>query len=176
MNLWPETLTQYCCKGRENLICDVKLHFSGILKDAIWFKYCRLTQSLLLPSSCQLANPDSVEGLVLVNIDTNARGWIDWAAQKVVLFSSFLANLKSSIERSVVTQLVLMRVLHHIQFSSRDEITWPCTWSLSSIDYVTVYDINLSTRWIILLISPSSSALWRPPSRSRSCPTCLARY
>lgn len=33
----------------------------------------------------QLANPDAVEGLVLVNIDTNARGWLDWAAQKVCL-------------------------------------------------------------------------------------------
>lgn len=31
----------------------------------------------------QLANPESVEGLVLVNIDTDGRGWIDWAAQKV---------------------------------------------------------------------------------------------
>uniref|UniRef100_A0A4W6EIW5 Protein NDRG2 n=1 Tax=Lates calcarifer TaxID=8187 RepID=A0A4W6EIW5_LATCA len=38
-------------------------------------------------SKFTLANPDSVEGLVLINIDTNARGWIDWAAQKVCLFS-----------------------------------------------------------------------------------------
>lgn len=45
--------------------------------------------TLPLPPLClQLANPDSVEGLVLVNIDTNARGWIDWAAQKVRSTSS----------------------------------------------------------------------------------------
>lgn len=43
----------------------------------------------LLPSCPpQLANPDSVEGLVLINIDIQARGWIDWAAQKVRLSSS----------------------------------------------------------------------------------------
>lgn len=40
--------------------------------------------------SLQLANPDSVEGLVLINIDINARGWIDWAAQKV--YSFFLSE------------------------------------------------------------------------------------
>uniref|UniRef100_A0A674NHU5 Protein NDRG2 n=1 Tax=Takifugu rubripes TaxID=31033 RepID=A0A674NHU5_TAKRU len=38
-----------------------------------------------------LANPDSVEGLVLINIDIQARGWIDWAAQKVRLSSSCLS-------------------------------------------------------------------------------------
>uniref|UniRef100_A0A667WE99 NDRG family member 2 n=1 Tax=Myripristis murdjan TaxID=586833 RepID=A0A667WE99_9TELE len=36
-------------------------------------------------SKFTLANQDSVEGLVLINIDTNARGWMDWAAQKVHL-------------------------------------------------------------------------------------------
>uniref|UniRef100_A0A3Q0QNX8 NDRG family member 2 n=1 Tax=Amphilophus citrinellus TaxID=61819 RepID=A0A3Q0QNX8_AMPCI len=39
-----------------------------------------------------LANPDAVEGLVLINIDTNARGWIDWAAQKVSFFPFFLPS------------------------------------------------------------------------------------
>ncbi|ROL46307.1 Protein NDRG2 [Anabarilius grahami] len=29
-----------------------------------------------------LSNPEAVEGLVLINVDTNARGWMDWAAQK----------------------------------------------------------------------------------------------
>lgn len=43
------------------------------------------------PLSHQLANPDSVEGLVLINIDTNARGWIDWAAQKVGCLFSVLS-------------------------------------------------------------------------------------
>uniref|UniRef100_A0A3B5MTN5 NDRG family member 4 n=1 Tax=Xiphophorus couchianus TaxID=32473 RepID=A0A3B5MTN5_9TELE len=31
--------------------------------------------------------PDMVEGLVLLNIDPNGKGWIDWAASKVPLFN-----------------------------------------------------------------------------------------
>uniref|UniRef100_A0A671MQM4 NDRG family member 2 n=1 Tax=Sinocyclocheilus anshuiensis TaxID=1608454 RepID=A0A671MQM4_9TELE len=34
-------------------------------------------------SKFTLSNPEAVEGLVLINVDTNARGWMDWAAQKV---------------------------------------------------------------------------------------------
>lgn len=33
--------------------------------------------------SRQLIFPDLVEGLVLINIDPNGKGWIDWAATKV---------------------------------------------------------------------------------------------
>lgn len=33
--------------------------------------------------SGQLIFPDLVEGLVLMNIDPNGKGWIDWAATKV---------------------------------------------------------------------------------------------
>lgn len=33
----------------------------------------------------QLIFPDLVEGLVLMNIDPNGKGWIDWAATKVSL-------------------------------------------------------------------------------------------
>uniref|UniRef100_A0A3P8RP83 NDRG family member 2 n=1 Tax=Amphiprion percula TaxID=161767 RepID=A0A3P8RP83_AMPPE len=52
-------------------------------------------------SKFTLANPDSVEGLVLINIDTNARGWIDWAAQKFsvsdsINFETFLQEELSS--------------------------------------------------------------------------------
>lgn len=38
---------------------------------------------LLFPLSLQLIFPDLVEGLVLMNIDPNGKGWIDWAATKV---------------------------------------------------------------------------------------------
>uniref|UniRef100_A0A674A8I3 NDRG family member 2 n=1 Tax=Salmo trutta TaxID=8032 RepID=A0A674A8I3_SALTR len=32
-----------------------------------------------------MAHPDSVEGLVLINMDPETRGWMDWAAQKVTV-------------------------------------------------------------------------------------------
>ncbi|KAL4007204.1 hypothetical protein ACER0C_001056 [Sarotherodon galilaeus] len=58
-----------------------------------------------------LANPDAVEGLVLINIDTNARGWIDWAAQKLSSVTSslteqILCHLFSQEELSSSTDLV----------------------------------------------------------------------
>uniref|UniRef100_A0A4W4HLL7 Protein NDRG2 n=1 Tax=Electrophorus electricus TaxID=8005 RepID=A0A4W4HLL7_ELEEL len=37
-------------------------------------------------------NPHTVEGLVLINIDPNARGWMEWAAQKISLLASCLAE------------------------------------------------------------------------------------
>ncbi|XP_068443484.1 protein NDRG2 isoform X2 [Clinocottus analis] len=62
-------------------------------------------------SKFALANPDSVEGLVLVNIDTNARGWMDWAAQKLSSVTSslteqILSHLFSQEELSSNTELV----------------------------------------------------------------------
>ncbi|CAL1591116.1 unnamed protein product [Knipowitschia caucasica] len=58
-------------------------------------------------SKFTLANPDSVEGLVLVNIDINARGWIDWAAQKLSsLTEQIMTHLFSQEELSAHTELV----------------------------------------------------------------------
>uniref|UniRef100_A0A6Q2Z8V3 Protein NDRG2 n=1 Tax=Esox lucius TaxID=8010 RepID=A0A6Q2Z8V3_ESOLU len=39
-----------------------------------------------------MAHPDSVEGLVLINIDPEARGWIDWAAHKISMLTSSLTE------------------------------------------------------------------------------------
>ncbi|KAM9827502.1 protein NDRG2 [Neosynchiropus ocellatus] len=62
-------------------------------------------------SKFTLANPESVEGLVLINIDTNARGWMDWAAQKLSSVTSslteqLLSHLFSQEELSSNTELV----------------------------------------------------------------------
>ncbi|KAJ8007558.1 hypothetical protein DPEC_G00095290 [Dallia pectoralis] len=39
-----------------------------------------------------MAHQDTVEGLVLINIDPEARGWLDWAAQKISLLTSSLTE------------------------------------------------------------------------------------
>lgn len=88
-------------------------------------------------SSCppQLANPDSVEGLVLINIDIQARGWIDWAAQKVRLCSSDLSMWMSSlwlyvpslssVQLSSVTSSLTEQILTHLFSQVRAAlITW----------------------------------------------------
>ncbi|XP_034020115.1 protein NDRG2 isoform X2 [Thalassophryne amazonica] len=61
-------------------------------------------------SKFTLANPDSVEGLVLINIDINARGWMDWAAQK-------LHSITSS-----QTEQILMHLFSHEELSSHTSL------------------------------------------------------
>ncbi|KAM8996790.1 protein NDRG3 isoform X1 [Pezoporus wallicus] len=41
-------------------------------------------------SRCALSHPDLVEGLILINVDPCAKGWIDWAASK---FSGWTTNI-----------------------------------------------------------------------------------
>uniref|UniRef100_A0A673WXE6 NDRG family member 2 n=1 Tax=Salmo trutta TaxID=8032 RepID=A0A673WXE6_SALTR len=58
-----------------------------------------------------MAHPDSVEGLVLINIDPQARGWMDWAAQKITTLTSslteqILSHLFSQEEMSANADLV----------------------------------------------------------------------
>ncbi|KAM6949431.1 protein NDRG2 [Aplochiton taeniatus] len=62
-------------------------------------------------SKFTIANPESVEGVVLVNIDPNAKGWMDWAAQKLTMLTSslteqILSHLFSQEEMSANTELV----------------------------------------------------------------------
>lgn len=48
---------------------------------------------LIIGFSCiylqKLKHPDMVEGLVLINMSTQAEGFMDWAAQKVFLSATF---------------------------------------------------------------------------------------
>ncbi|XP_028649398.1 protein NDRG2 [Erpetoichthys calabaricus] len=58
-----------------------------------------------------LNSPDTVEGLVLINMDANAKGWMDWAAHKLTTLTStltdkLLAHLFSQEELSNSTELV----------------------------------------------------------------------
>ena len=48
-----------------------------------------LSMTCFYDYSVQLIFPDMVEGLVLLNIDPNGKGWIDWAATKVPVYKSF---------------------------------------------------------------------------------------
>lgn len=56
----------------------------------------------------QLNNPTLVEGLVLINVDPCAEGWIDWAASKVSSITS-LPLVKNTVGTSVI---------YYIQFRS----------------------------------------------------------
>uniref|UniRef100_A0A674A7Y4 NDRG family member 2 n=1 Tax=Salmo trutta TaxID=8032 RepID=A0A674A7Y4_SALTR len=58
-----------------------------------------------------MAHPDSVEGLVLINMDPETRGWMDWAAQKITTLTSslteqILSHLFSQEEMSANADLV----------------------------------------------------------------------
>ncbi|CDQ77725.1 unnamed protein product [Oncorhynchus mykiss] len=39
-----------------------------------------------------MTHPDSVEGLVLINMDPETRGWMDWAAQKITTLTSSITE------------------------------------------------------------------------------------
>lgn len=56
--------------------------FSLILKFTV---SCGWVVSLTLCLELQLNNPEMVEGLVLINVNPCAEGWMDWAASKVSL-------------------------------------------------------------------------------------------
>lgn len=63
------------------------------------FCFCfKFTFNAILHIYSQLIFPDLVEGLVLLNIDPNGKGWIDWAATK-------LSGLTSTLPDTVLAHL-----------------------------------------------------------------------
>uniref|UniRef100_A0A671MLL7 NDRG family member 2 n=1 Tax=Sinocyclocheilus anshuiensis TaxID=1608454 RepID=A0A671MLL7_9TELE len=70
-------------------------------------------------SKFTLSNPEAVEGLVLINVDTNARGWMDWAAQK-------LSNLTSSLTDQILSHLFsqVYNTMQEMQFGHLDNQTF----------------------------------------------------
>ncbi|KAB1278011.1 Protein NDRG2 [Camelus dromedarius] len=70
-----------------------------------------------------LTHPDTVEGLVLINIDPNAKGWMDWAAHK-------LTGLTSSISEMILghlfSQILDSRNRRDLNFERGGDITLKC--------------------------------------------------
>ncbi|KAA8582639.1 hypothetical protein FQN60_006310 [Etheostoma spectabile] len=109
-------------------------------------------------SKFSLANPDSVEGLVLVNIDPNTRGWIDWAAQKLISVTSslteqILSHLFSQEELSSNTELVQS---HRERISKASnlvniELFWKSYNSRRDLNI----DRNSTFKWLTLVVSLS---------------------
>uniref|UniRef100_A0AAY4DRS2 Protein NDRG2 n=1 Tax=Denticeps clupeoides TaxID=299321 RepID=A0AAY4DRS2_9TELE len=61
-----------------------------------------------------MCNPEAVEGLVLINIDAEARGWMDWAAHKVhlVICSVLICSRRDlNIDRSNTFKCPVMLVV-----------------------------------------------------------------
>lgn len=61
---------------------ELELH-SPFPRREYWGSLSPIPSHKPCPPSWQLIFPDLVEGLVLMNIDPNGKGWIDWAATKV---------------------------------------------------------------------------------------------
>ncbi|KAM3821612.1 protein NDRG2 isoform 3-T4 [Vipera latastei] len=78
-----------------------------------------------------LSHADTVEGLVLINIDPNAKGWMDWAAHKLTGLTSsisemIIAHLFSQEELSKNTELVQQQrdILSHATNLPNIQLYW----------------------------------------------------
>uniref|UniRef100_A0A4X1UXP0 Protein NDRG2 n=2 Tax=Sus scrofa TaxID=9823 RepID=A0A4X1UXP0_PIG len=78
-----------------------------------------------------LSHPDTVEGLVLINIDPNAKGWMDWAAHKLTGLTSsisemILGHLFSQEELSGNSELIqkYRNIITHAPNLANIELYW----------------------------------------------------
>uniref|UniRef100_A0A8C2H7V7 Protein NDRG3-like n=1 Tax=Cyprinus carpio TaxID=7962 RepID=A0A8C2H7V7_CYPCA len=91
-----------------------------------------LTQLKLNPLLClQLNQPSLVEGLVLINVDPCAEGWIDWAASKLTGWTSNLVDIVmahhfSTEELTDNQELIQTYRLHIAQDINQDNLALFC--------------------------------------------------
>uniref|UniRef100_A0A673GZT8 Protein NDRG2 n=1 Tax=Sinocyclocheilus rhinocerous TaxID=307959 RepID=A0A673GZT8_9TELE len=97
------TVVHVDAPGQEDGAAIYPAGYVPLLITFLWFSFRTIIgvgvgAGAYILSKFTLSNPEAVEGLVLINVDTNSRGWMDWAAQK-------LSNLTSSLTDQILSHL-----------------------------------------------------------------------
>ncbi|EPY76531.1 protein NDRG2 [Camelus ferus] len=97
-----------------------------------------------------LTHPDTVEGLVLINIDPNAKGWMDWAAHKLTGLTSsisemILGHLFSQEELSGNSELIqkYRNIIAHAPNLDNIELYWNSYNNRRDLNFERGGDITL---------------------------------
>uniref|UniRef100_A0A8D0F4K3 Protein NDRG2 n=1 Tax=Strix occidentalis caurina TaxID=311401 RepID=A0A8D0F4K3_STROC len=123
-------------------------------------------------SRCALSHPDLVEGLVLINVDPCAKGWIDWAASK---FSGWTTNIVDIVlahhfgheELQANLDLIQTYRLHIAQDINQDNL------QLFLTSYNSRRDLEIERP--VLGINENTCWFWGPPGVGRMVqpPSCF---